>query len=71
MSAKTKTNDQLDNGLAFQLLNFLFVSLFKFLVQIHVIWIVQVSAMFVRIGNQVFDLSTNKDDLAYAASKQT
>ena len=61
----------MDNALAFQVLNFILVSLFKFIIQIDVIRIFQESGMFVRIGNQVFNLSAKKDNLAYTAPKQT
>ena len=61
----------MDNTLAFQVVNFILVSLFKFIIQIYVIRIFLVSTMFVRIGNQVFDLSANKDNLAYSASELT
>jgi len=61
----------MDNALAFQVLDFILVSLFKFIIQIYVVRIFQVSTMFVRIGNQVFDLSANKDNFPDTASELT
>ena len=71
MCQPAKTKQTQLNALAFQILNFILASLFKFVIQIHVVWIFQVSTMFVRIGNQVFNLSANKDNLADTATEQT
>jgi hypothetical protein len=54
---------------ALQVLNVILVEPIEFAIQIYVIRIFFVSTMFVGIGHQVFDLSTDKDHLAYSASE--
>jgi hypothetical protein len=63
-----KTNKK-KNIPALQVLNVILVEPIKFAIQIYVIRIFFISTMFVGIGHQVFDLSADKDHLAYSASE--
>ena len=57
------------NILALQVFNFIPIEPIKLAIQIYVIGVFKVSTMFVRIGHQAFDLSADKDHLAYSASE--